>query len=277
MNKGWFSGSPWNKGLTIKTDKRVARGIQTRVDRKKNEKFYKNKNWLYQKYWEEKLLISQIAELCKVHVGTIQYWMKKFSINHRTMGEVVKIVQNHFEVKKKNSERMQGNKNPMYGIRLIGEKNPNWGKIPSEDTRKKIGEANKIIHNRPEVIKKNSEAARKQWRDPDYVKKWFKGHDIKPNKLEKFFDEMTPDLVRYVGNKAWFKMIDGKYKNPDFKITGQNKVIEIFGDYWHRNSNPQEIINLYAKGNLDCLIFWEHEIYNNQEEVLRKVNKFIGL
>ncbi len=60
-----------------------------------------------------------------------------------------------------------------------------------------------------------------------------------------------------------------------FKITGQNKVIEIYGDYWHRNDNPQDLINLYKQIGYDCMIFWEHEIYDYPERITIKVNNFI--
>jgi hypothetical protein len=39
-------------------------------------------------------------------------------------------------------------------------------------------------------------------------------------------------------------------------------VVEIYGDYWHKNDNPQEIIDLYAEIGWKCFVFWEHEVYN---------------
>lgn len=92
--------------------------------------------------------------------------------------------------------------------------------------------------------------------------------------------QQDPKEVKYVGNRAWWRYLpNGHNKNPDFKITGQNKVIELFGDYFHRKGtpydNPQELIDLYKQVGLDCLIFWEHEVYNSQEEVLKRVSNFI--
>jgi len=110
---------------------------------------------------------------------------------------------------------------------------------------------------------------------------WIKGLKAtkikKPTYPERLFDSITSDIVQYVGNGTWWKKLsDGKNHNPDFKITGQNKVIEIFGDWWHRRENPQELIDLYKQVGLECLVFWEHEVYNNQEETLEKVNQFIN-
>lgn len=47
-------------------------------------KQYKNKKWLFNKYWNEELSSIQIAKLCGVTGSNIQYWMKKFNIPTRT-------------------------------------------------------------------------------------------------------------------------------------------------------------------------------------------------
>jgi len=94
---------------------------------------------------------------------------------------------------------------------------------------------------------------------------------------EKIFNELTPDIIRFTGNRVWWrKLPNGKYKNPDFKVTGKNKVIEVFGNYFHRNDNPQDLINLYKQIGIDCLVIWENEIYNQPQLVLEKVNDFIS-
>ena len=46
-------------------------------------------------------------------------------------------------LRKKYSERFSGKGNPMYGIRLTGEKNHNYGKPMSEETKRKLSEAKK--------------------------------------------------------------------------------------------------------------------------------------
>lgn len=51
---------------------------------------YRNKNWLYQKYWKENLSQTEIAYLCKTNQPTIYYWMKKNIIPTRSYSEVVK-------------------------------------------------------------------------------------------------------------------------------------------------------------------------------------------
>lgn len=98
----------------------------------------------------------------------------------------------------------------------------------------------------------------------------------RPNKLEQRFNELTPHSVQYVGNRAfWVTLPSGKHKNPDFKIKNQRKVIELFGDYWHKDDNPNELIRLYKKINYHCLVIWEHEIYDQPEQILNKTTNFI--
>lgn len=43
---------------------------------------------------------------------------------------------------------------------------------------------------------------------------------------------------------------------PDFVNIKKRKVIEGFGDYWHRNDNPQDKIDSFGKFGYDCLIIW---------------------
>ena len=61
-------------------------------------RLYKNKDWLYQKYWKESLSIPKIAKLCGVAYNTMCYWLEKFNIKRRIAGEAMR-----------------------------GENNPNWG------------------------------------------------------------------------------------------------------------------------------------------------------
>lgn len=115
------------------------------------------------------------------------------------------------------------------------------------------------------------------WKNPEYVKKVLKGKGKKPNQLEKFFDKLTPKTVRYVGDGSWWRTLsNGNHKNPDFKVTGRNKVIEIFGNYWHREDDPEILINLYKQIGIDCMIIWEKEIHANPLKIVGRINEFIA-
>ena len=50
-------------------------------------KNYKDKNWLYQKYWKEECSMNELGKICGVDKTTIKYWMIKFNIPYRTRSE----------------------------------------------------------------------------------------------------------------------------------------------------------------------------------------------
>jgi hypothetical protein len=54
-------------------------------------KNYKNKEWLYNRYWKEKLPMSIMAKLCGVHWTVIKYWMKKLDVKIRSKSEAGKL------------------------------------------------------------------------------------------------------------------------------------------------------------------------------------------
>lgn len=126
---------------------------------------------------------------------------------------------------------------------------------------------------------------RRRWKNPDFVSKCMEALGRSPNNLEFFFDRLTSSNIRYVGDHSWWRCLilslpNGeyirKYKNPDFKVTGQNKVVEVFGDFWHQGEYPQDLIDAYNDAGIECLIIWEHELYEDTEEVLDKVAAFVG-
>lgn len=47
-------------------------------------KKYKDKNWLYRKYWNKKLTIIKIAKLCKCYYVTIYEWLLRHDIPIRS-------------------------------------------------------------------------------------------------------------------------------------------------------------------------------------------------
>lgn len=96
------------------------------------------------------------------------------------------------------------------------------------------------------------------------------------NGLERFFNEITPDNIRYVGNRKLWIRTKKANRNPDFIIEGQKKLIELFGDYWHKGENLKDKIKEYNDVGYECLILWESEIYNETGKILRKVEKFYG-
>jgi hypothetical protein len=50
-------------------------------------------------------------------------------------------------------------------------------------------------------------------------------------------------------------------KCPDFvNVNGQKKIIELFGDYWHRGQNPQDRIDVFKPFGYETLVIWQREL-----------------
>lgn len=152
---------------------------------------YKDKNWLYNQYVENKLSFRQIGELCNVSTSSIKYWMLKFNIPRRTKSELMlgalnpmygkthsdevkKIIANHSvemwtdsAYRIKQSERMAGENNPMFGKNHSEETKAKMGAIVSErfkleENRQKISEGKKKSYKEnPETKQKLSEHGKK--------------------------------------------------------------------------------------------------------------------
>ena len=130
------------------------------------------------------------------------------------------------------------------------------------------------------------EAMLSNWRDPRFAKMMAEAQHRKPNncelQLQGVLDKYFPDRWKYVGDgkdvEGW---IGGK--NPDFmSVNGEKQVIEIFGYYWHdpilfpNRMSEEELIAHYKSYGYDCIVFWEFDVYN-EEEVVNRIVKEFGL
>jgi very-short-patch-repair endonuclease len=118
------------------------------------------------------------------------------------------------------------------------------------------------------------------WKDNNYVNKVKKGRkeglQIKPNKPEKLIrtllNKQFPNEYKFVGDgRFWIERF-----NPDFiNCNGQKKIIEMFGDYWHRNTQQRdkERLETYSKYGYNTLIIWEKEL-KNIDEIRKKIIEF---
>ena len=99
------------------------------------------------------------------------------------------------------------------------------------------------------------------------------------NKPEKKVLESYGKLgLKYTGDRSkWVKFKDGKIKNPDFVFENYNICIEVYGNYWHKNDNPELLINKYKEIGWRCLVLWEKEINENSLWSLSEIiNQFIN-
>jgi hypothetical protein len=100
------------------------------------------------------------------------------------------------------------------------------------------------------------------WMDKDdHVKSILMGNQIKPNKKEAqlmiLLNDLFPHDYKYTGDG---KIIIGG-KCPDFtNVNGQKKLVELFGDYWHKGEDPSDRINHFLRYGYYTLVIWEREL-----------------
>lgn len=111
--------------------------------------------------------------------------------------------------------------------------------------------------------------------DPIVSEKRLKALQKRPTKPERILIKLIKQFelpFEYTGNG---KTIIGN-KNPDFTDTlGLSKVIEVYGDYWHKDENPNNDINFYNRHGYGCLVIWEYELKKDVERVRIKIKEFL--
>ena len=158
------------------------------------------------------------------------------------------------------SESKKGKGNPMFG--KCGEEHPNYGKHPSEETRKKMREARK--HRK------------------------FPNHHTKP---ERIFEEICGkyDLhFKYTGDGSLWIGKD-RALNPDFiQADGQKIVVEVMGEWWHSPIlNPKVPVYAtldyrkkhYKKYGWVPIFVWETDLLREDAEqfVLSTLKREVGI
>lgn len=185
-----------------------------------------------------------------------------------------------------------GEKHPMFGRKMseaarkinseVHKGKPSWmaGKTHNAETRKRLSVSHKGVPLSEKHRASIGKASKRVWARISAEKKneWMgnirKGLQCFPNKPEStilsILDSIYPNEWKFVGDGQ--VIICGK--NPDFiNINGQKKIIELFGDYWHRGQNPQDRIDVFKPFGYDTLVIWEREL-KQIESVVDKIREF---
>jgi len=198
----------------------------------------------------------------KISKSIKEFWSKNphpFEGRHHTEETKEKIRLNHIG-------KFVGEKNPNYGNgdKIRGEKNPFFGKKHSKESKNKM-----------------SISTKEKFKDKNFLTKYKKAMEVKPNKCEQILINLFQKQnipYKYVGDFSFW--IDGR--NPDF-YNGENKIIELFGDYWHSDellnnigrtkSNEPNTKKHYSKYGYKTLVIWEREL-KDMDKVLEKIKEF---
>jgi len=129
---------------------------------------------------------------------------------------------------------------------------------------------------------KISQVKKEQFKDKEFAKRMVANitrhaSSVRPNipeqKVMAILDASYPYEWKYVGNCGL--VLGGRI--PDFvNVNGKKLLIELFGDYWHRNTNVQERIDYFKQFGFSTLVIWEHELKvpNNVEN---KIASFLSV
>jgi len=162
---------------------------------------------------------------------------------------------------------------------LIGKKQE-FKTIQSRVASIKTTVANRSDERNQEIRKTMSKAQKLVMLDPiigpKKIRALIKTNGKSPNQIETRFqlllDEYFSLQWNFVGDG--YTIINGK--SPDFINFSQNKIIELFGDYWHRNDNGIKRRNHFKRNGYKTLIVWESEM-KNENQLLNKLNKFMEI
>jgi hypothetical protein len=168
--------------------------------------------------------------------------------------------------------------NPEVRRRQIENSKRSW----TPERRSKQAERSRALWQNPEFRAKRVAMQKKQWRanNFEFLKKMMLANCISPNKPETSvlvaLDDMYPNEWKFTGDGQI--IIDGL--NPDFiNANGKKLIIEVFGDYWHRQGvKPYRVnegrVDVYAKYGYRTLIIWEKE---TKDSVLlrQKIQEFV--
>ena len=190
------------------------------------------------------------------------------------------------EAKRKLSEANKGRVFDEEFCRRVSEGRK--GHITSDETRQKISIAligrkhsneerqqisNSLMGHKghkftKEELQRMSESAKENWKDPEYARRVSEAQCRRPNEpelqLQSILDKHFPNDWKYVGDGSFW--IEGK--NPDFvNVNSKKQVIEVFGIYWHNEDEVAPRITHFKKYGFDCIIFWEFDVYNEEEVV----------
>jgi len=133
------------------------------------------------------------------------------------------------------------------------------GKVLSLEHRQSISQGVRANPNWDEWVAKLNKRMREWWEDEDNkamgVRAILQACNRRPNKAEASLAVLLGEDWQYTGDGSL--IIGGKC--PDF-WNGDHRLVELFGDFWHKGDNPQERIDLFAGYGYKCLVIWEHEL-----------------
>lgn len=244
----------------------------------KENKLYKNKEWLYQKYWIENLTQTEVANIFNISQTAILKWMRKHDIKTRKA-----CIRKGFKHSQDTKEKMRKSHMGIKCPHLISLNKKRCSNVPiSEEQKQKQRESILKYWNSKEGIIQKKKLSK-------INRKWAKEHPEEKIKAAKNGHKNCPKIssleiqVQNILKKNNIEFIPQyEYKLGFIDIFIEpNKAIFVNGNYWHNypygTEKDKKQLKYLKQIGFNCLIIWEHEIYNQPRMVLNKTNKFIQM
>ena len=239
------------------------------------EYFFKNGKCCCEKYTAQCPAIRKINSEKNTGVNNGMYDKKHSEETKKKIAKKSKEKIFSEEYREKLKQNMKGNQRRK-GIKHTKEYKERMSKIRkgvplSEKNKLGISKALKGRKFTKEWRKKLSKTRKKKFKDPTFLKSFRESLQQKPTKIEIIIHKIVccHNFI-YVGDfKEW---VGGK--NPDFINKEDKKIIEVFGNYWHNKEDEYIRYKHFKKYGYRLLVIWENEIYNDIENVKKRIIKF---
>lgn len=110
-----------------------------------------------------------------------------------------------------------------------------------------------------EMKKNMSIIQKKKWEDKEWVKRRIEAYHFSPNKTESIIRDFICEYgYDFVGDDSFW--IGYPPINPDFINREKRKIVEIFGDFFHREEDEKNRINHYKKYGWETVVIWCSEL-----------------
>lgn len=199
-------------------------------------------------------------------------------------------IKNHdMNFKQAKSEKISKNKKEFYA-------DEERCKYAKEVTGQKMKENNPMYN--PEVIDKMVQSRQEYFKNlsdieynnmvMNFINAPKKGNAVKhsgkytPTRPEQMVIDFNIQGLIYNGNKkdsTTLRFAKKEHKSsstPDFIYEGTNKLIEVFGTYWHPKEDEEKYTKAYEENGYKVLIIWEDKLYDNPELEKQRILKFLG-
>ena len=140
-----------------------------------------------------------------------------------------------------------------------------------ERVEKSIGRRTELYWADPERQARRKAAMQKLTQDPAYQEKMRqatkkayaegKMNNRTYSELELLIAPILESIgYRHTGDGGFFVRGEDATRCPDFKRRGKKQVLELFGDYWHLDDDPEETVAWYKEAGFACEVVWESDL-----------------